>query len=235
MSGDTVVRQAADHSEVITLVAGGLIGLFTALVTVAAAAIWKWLVQPQVAIMFGSGAEHRSETETLIPAISGPPLTGPPAIFLRPKVTNIGPRFIRWVRPVARNCKVTLIGIEEYSEALDKYEPTIYVDNIALTWSCQEGDDRWMVNIYPDVPQFFDLVKFDMNTTQGPKPFYPVLKVPPLRYVNHLFTKRGTFKLTVLLTGENIQPVKKSYIFRWTGKSDDYDMYDAPPESRNLI
>lgn len=222
MSMEIDIPKASEGSQVFSILLGAFVGIGVTFITLMFKNIWSYLTRPELKINFGDGPEFRSETETEVD-VKGLKLAGPTQIYIRLMVTNHPPKTLGkmfpFVRPIAKSCRVTLIGIRKFSETSKEYESTIYVDSIPLTWSCQQDSELWRIDIYPEISQFFDLLSFDKTMTG---PFAPKLRVTPLRYSNHLFKEHGIFKFTVQITGENVRTQTKEIYFDWQGRADSY-------------
>jgi len=217
MSTETVISNAGEHSDLIPVIVGASIGVVVTIIGSFLKKSWEHLTRPNLHVTFGSGTEYQTKTQTT---------SGPLAIYLRLKVTNLPPTIfskkIPYVNPIALSCRATLVGIEKFSSETGNFEPTIYVDNISLAWSCQIPNESWAVDIYPELPQFLDLLAFEISTLGRAVPFEPKLKLTPLRYSKELFNEHGQFRFTVQITGANVATTRKSVVLNWAGKADTY-------------
>ena len=216
MSAGTPIDEATRHSDLIPVIVGAAIGLFVTIATSFLKKIWEHLARPHLEVSFGKSAEYQTKTQTS---------AGPFAMYIRLRVVNKSP--FSFIRPIARSCRATLAEIEIYSDQDRDYRPTIYVDNISLQWSCRIEEESWAVDIYPETPQYLDLLSFEIDAFGRGKlvPFEPRLKVTPLRYSNELFKEHGQFRFTVQITGENVKTVRSRVEFKWEGKSDTYSAW----------
>jgi hypothetical protein len=64
--------------------------------------------------------------------------------------------------------------------------------------------------------------------TQFPRDLDPLLAVPLAMYA-HLWNYHGTYRMTVLVSGDGVNPVSRRVIVRWNGIWDQLDASDGGP------
>lgn len=133
--------------------------------------------------------------------------------YIRLKVENTK-------RPLARACRAYLIVVEEKDEN-GLWKPTIYADSLPLAWSCQERNDaRRPIDLPYGVTQFVDVVATDSLLNN-----YFVQVAPlPFRYLGLFDDKRKTFRFTVLIAGDGVQPKTAKIEFGWKGTWNDFEV-----------
>jgi len=140
---------------------------------------------------------------------------GTNALYVRIKVINEKPR-------LARACRAYLTNIETKSGGAS-FKPTNYVDSIQLAWSCQPlGDERRPLDLPNGVSQYIDVVATDSATNT----FIPQIGPPPLRYIPLFTAQPETFRFTVQVSGDGVDPEVCRVVFVWKGKWDDIEAYE---------
>jgi hypothetical protein len=134
----------------------------------------------------------------------------------------------RWVRVRAKNrsarlakaCRVYLVGFERRGHS-GQWEATEYCDNKQLAWSSRLDDDgKWgALDLAQEAPFFADL----LSTRSVAKPFWPTVRVMPYRVVPTL-EAHGTYRFTIVLTGDNVRPAQVRIVFKWTGVWDQFEV-----------
>ncbi|BCK87752.1 hypothetical protein MIZ01_1545 [Sideroxyarcus emersonii] len=198
-------------TELSSLVIAGAIGFASAIF---AEPLRRWIFSPKLILSFEDSLDYRTRTpETATfrdPEISAVPIhSNHEAEYVRIRVINDA-------RPMAKECRAYLVGIEK-KQTNGAFEPTIYCDSIPLAWSCREEKAYESVDIPNGVAQFIDVVSVRSISDN----YRLEIKPLPHRYVGFLHDK-GTFRLTVQVSGENVKPVFIRVQFTWNGKWDDY-------------
>jgi len=188
---------------------GALIGFFAA---VFAEPLRQLIYRPKVRLEFGNTSDYRARTPEQDKRPGRPPNSVCEAYYIRIKVTNTKPA-------VAKKCRAYLVGVEKADET-GQFIPTVYCDSIPLSWACR-GDQAYdPLDLPRDVPHFVDVVSTRSISTDFQPEIWPV----PYRYVP-LFGEHGTFRLTILVSGENIKPVPIRVVFRWGGVWDKHETW----------
>ncbi len=138
------------------------------------------------------------------------------AYYIRLKVENT-------TRPLAKACRAFLIGVEEQGKN-GVWIPTIYADSLPLAWSCQERREaRKPLDLPFGVAQFVDVVATDSLFNN-----YFVQVAPlPFRYHTLFEIKPKTFRFTVLVAGDGVNPETKQIVFGWKGVWNDFEVSKA--------
>lgn len=138
------------------------------------------------------------------------------AIYIRVGVVNEN-------RRLARQCRAYLVNTEVQND-LGEFEPTIYVDSIQLAWSCRkEGKQRDAVDLPNGVSQYIDVLATDKSNNC----FRPQISPFPFRYQEVFTNTPKTFKFTVQVSGDGVDPVFTTIVFSWKGQWDDFEVYQA--------
>lgn len=120
---------------------------------------------------------------------------------------------------IAKSRAAYLVGIEK-DDGQGNFEPTIYVDSIPLAWSCR-GDLRYSeIDIPYGVSQYFDVLK---TSDRGDR-VIPQWQFDIIRYLS-LFNQKGRYRLTVLVSGDGVDPVMIKLIFDWKGQWDTFEAF----------
>jgi len=182
--------------------------------------IKKWVYGPKLELSFNTTPEFQTEThEHLeIKSIENPnkdQISYHKARYIRIKVTNTK-------SALAKGCRAYLVKVEKCHDDGNFHE-TIYCDSISLAWSCR-GDQRFLpVDIPKGVNQFVDL----LSTREISNDYKPEIQFFPYRYRN-LFKEHGTFRFTIQVSGENVNPVFIKVMFAWNGAWDQYSSKPVP-------
>jgi hypothetical protein len=140
---------------------------------------------------------------------------GSEAIYIRIKVTNEKPR-------LARACRAYLVNVETNSEATD-FVSTLYADSIQLAWSCQvPGSERNPLDLPNGVSQYVDVIA----TSKTNNTFAPQISPFPFRYHQLYSPKSETYRLTIQVSGDGIEPKVLRLIFVWKGQWDTAEAYE---------
>jgi hypothetical protein len=165
----------------------------------------QWLFRPRLALTF-TGRED-SITATRMTDGSG-------ARYVRVKVVNAK-------RRVAKSCKGFLIKVEKRSYS-GQFEDTNYVDSIQLAWSCQGGDDaRKPLDLVHGISQYLDVVA----TSETSNSFALQMSPLPLRYEPLWSSEQNTYRYTVQVSGDGVDPVQIRIVFSWKGDWQNVDAY----------
>jgi hypothetical protein len=171
------------------------------------------IYRPKLRLEFRDDPECRSLTPAIVPSRSESGQTVQSlqeAYYVRIKVTNTKAE-------VAKYCRAYLVAVEKAEEE-DKFEPTTYCDSLPLPWACR-ADAYAPADLPQDVPHFVDVLSANSLSPE----FEPKVQLVPLRYVS-LFREHGTFRFTVMVSGENVKPVSIRIVFRWDGHWDTFQV-----------
>jgi len=137
------------------------------------------------------------------------------AHYIRVKVFNTR-------KAVAKSCRAYLIDVEKFNKDENAFESTIYCDSIRLNWSCQGKLDRGTgsLDLPNGVSQFVDVV-----ATRSDHPLFEMQMYPQLNRYAHLFSEKGIFQFTILVTANRVKPKKIRIIFEWTGVWSEFKAY----------
>lgn len=195
---------AASSMQLITPILSFALGFISA---VFAEPLRQWLFRPRLKLTF-TGRED-CVTATRMTDGSG-------ARYVRIRVVNVR-------RRVAKSCKGFLIKIEKLS-ASGQFHDTHYVDSIQLAWSCQGRDDaRKPLDLVHGISQYLDVVA----TSEVSDSFALQISPLPLRYESLWSTVPSTYRYTVQVSGDGVDPVQIKIVFSWKGNWQDVDAYYA--------
>jgi len=176
-----------------TTLAAFLGGFFTAIF---AEPFRRWIFRPRLALEFTNADHFLSRTREQ---------GGHEAIYLRVKVTNRK-------SALAKSCRAYLVNIERRGSS-GAWESTEYCESAQLAWSAR-GDGKYTALDLPkDVPHFIDILS---TREADPSKFIPTIEVMLLRYVS-LIQTHGTYRLTIAVSGDGVQPAWIKLSFRWSG------------------
>lgn len=131
------------------------------------------------------------------------------AQYIRVKASNLKAR-------IAKSCRAYLIGFD-HQGLTGSWEPTGYSECLQLAWSALPCVSHDALDLLQHVPIFVDVV----STRQTATSFAPALAFTPYRY-QHWFSTPGTYRFTILVTGDNIKPARLSISFKWAGVWDQF-------------
>jgi hypothetical protein len=182
-----------------TFVSGAAVAVF-------AEPLRRWIYRPKLQLEFGSSPEYLARTdEGIAPNLHE-------AIYIRVKVTNTK-------SAIAKSCRAYLVAIEKEGEA-DEFKPTIYCDSIPIAWACRDENEKYgAVDLPKGVAQFIDVI-----STRDAQPMGVHIKFCPYRYAK-IYQEPGTYRFTIQVSGENVEPVFIKVVFSWTGTWDKYAAY----------
>jgi hypothetical protein len=187
--------------EIIAFLSGFIIALF-------ADPLRQWLFRANVTLEFINAEHFVTRTKETIKGRDTPPYE---ASYVRIKATNRSPR-------LAKNCRAYLVNIEQFGRSGD-WESTDYCESMQLAWSARGDGGYIALDLPAQVPHFIDVVSTRETSTQFLPAIDPILQ----RYLT-LLKSTGTFRFTVLLSGENVRPVQIRLSFKWTGKWDEFEV-----------
>ena len=137
------------------------------------------------------------------------------ACYIRVKVSNKSKRNV-----MARDCSAYLIGVEKQNSQ-GEFCSTNYCDSIPLAWSCQGNTDRYkLMDVPTGVNQYIDVIE----TTSDSDIFQLQLQTMPFRYSEGLLKEKGTFRFTVQVSAQNIDPIAIKFEFSWDGQWDGFEV-----------
>jgi hypothetical protein len=174
-------------------------GFFTALV---ADPLRQWLFRPTLALEFANADHFIAQT-----AEAG----GHQAKYVRVKVTNRGP----WL---AKSCRAYLVNIERRGQG-GAWEATEYCESLQLAWSGRGDGAHGALDLPVGVPHFVDVV----SMREIAKSFLLSTPLILMRY-QALLASTGTFRLSVLISGENVRPTSLRLVFTWSGAWDAFQV-----------
>jgi hypothetical protein len=170
-------------------------GFFTALF---AEPLRRWLWAPRLKLTFGTSQHFLTRTPEVSP-------TGQyESLFVRVKAVNKR-------AALAKGCRAYLVNIERKG-ASGQFEPTEYCESLQLAWASQADQSFTAFDLPRGVPHFVDI----MSTRPTSPAFAPATKVTPFRYTQMLQTP-GTYRFTVVVSGDGVQPATIRPTVSWTG------------------
>jgi hypothetical protein len=159
-----------------------------------------WLLRPKLRVSFTGLEDCITKTPTT---------AGSGAVYVRLKVVN---RSLR----IARSCRPFLVKVESRSGPTD-FKDTIYADSIQLAWACQvPASQRAPMDLVHGVSQYIDVIA----TSELDNNFVPQIAPFPLRYGPVFPTTPQTYRLTVQVSGDGMDPQRFRLIFEWQGSWD---------------
>jgi hypothetical protein len=119
---------------------------------------------------------------------------------------------------LARDCRAFLVNIEKKGED-NEFHPTVYYDSIQAQWACRSGQGFSGIDLPRGMNQFIDVIgSIKDNPNVDPK-------IDSKIFMHRsLFSEIGTFRYTIQVSGNELNPVKIKFIFKWNGKWDDFDV-----------
>jgi hypothetical protein len=167
----------------------------------------QWLLRPRIALTFTGREDCITATRTT---------NGSGARYVRVKVVNAK-------RRVAKSCKGYLVQVEKLS-ASGQFEDTKYVDSIQLAWSCQVAEDaRKPLDLVHGISQYLDVVA----TAESSNSFALQISPLPLRYEPLWNIAPSTYRYTLQVSGDGVDPVQIKIVFSWKGDWQNVDAYLA--------
>jgi hypothetical protein len=130
------------------------------------------------------------------------------SFYARLCVTNVKPR-------IAERCRAYLAKVEK--EVNGTFIDTGFRDSMPLIWSYDSAAD--FIELPFRVPRHVDVVKIEPNWIGiEPQIWSPSGNVLSLDMYQHIFATRGKFRLTVLITANEIKPRAKVIDVNWDGR-----------------
>jgi len=126
--------------------------------------------------------------------------------FIRVRVRNIE-------QYLARSCRAFLVDIEKQNEQ-GVFEQTHYYDSIQLKWASETQYPWHEIDLPYGVNKYIDVIE----TRSDSNSFYPCTEFLSSRLGEELLTQPGTFRLTILVTGDALDPQAAKLIFWWGGE-----------------
>ncbi len=137
------------------------------------------------------------------------------AVYVRVRVRNKKPK-------LARACRAYLVNIEA-KNATGGFEPTAYVESIQLAWSCRMvGNERDAMDIPNGVSQYIDVVA----TSSISSHFAIQISPFPVRYKALHSPEPKTYRYTIQVAGDGVEPKTLKLVFVWKGRWDDVEAYE---------
>ena len=162
--------------------------------------------RPELELGFSGREDSITKTETV---------GGSQAVYVRVQVRNTKPK-------LARACRAYLVNIETKS-ATGEFEPTAYVESIQLAWSCRmPGNERDAIDIPNGVSQYIDVV-----ATSSISSHFAIQIAPfPVRYNVLQSPIPQTYRYTIQVAGDGVEPKVLKLVFVWKGKWDDVEAHE---------
>ena len=167
-----------------------------AVLAVCAEPLRKWLFKPKLSMSFN---EAESCVVQAVTAMESGQIVSS-ACYVRVQVHNRG-------RRTTKNCRPFLARIERLGHGTSK---TVHQDALPLNWSFT--GQRPM-----DVPPGMYFHVDVLEATEEHAHFVPCVKPIPKFWAGELSVP-GTYRLTIMLSAEDIQPKVLSLLVTWTGK-----------------
>jgi hypothetical protein len=184
-------------SILLTFVAGFLTAIF-------AEPLRLWIYRPVLNLQFDNNDHCVAKTD------EGSPPTHR-AHYIRVKATNRSSR-------LAKGCRAYLVAIDRRGPT-GSWNSTDYCEALPLAWSARPDVEHGVLDLPKDIPHFVDV----LSTREVAPSFRPEIVFTPYR-IQHLFSSPGTYRFTILVTGDALKPAKLSISFKWTGVWDQYEV-----------
>lgn len=178
-------------------------GFFTALF---AEPLRRWIFHARLSLEF-KDAEHFI-TQTPEGSIAG---SRHQACYIRCKVTNAK-------SALAKSCRAYLVNVERQGSR-GNWEATSYCESMQLAWASRGDGSYTALDIPKDVPHFIDI----LSVREGSNEFRPAIQVMPFRYES-LWSTHGTYRFTVIVSGEDVTPATLGVSLKWTGEWDKFEV-----------
>lgn len=122
-----------------------------------------------------------------------------------------------WLRRhVARGCRAYLVKVERKEGG--NFKRTNFADSLPLKWSSRrEEDSRKPLDIPRGIVQHVDIVSTHEHL---PEKMEWLADVQPLYCADLFDSREKTLRLTILVTGDEVEPVSAQFIFGWHGRWD---------------
>ena len=180
-------------------------GIFAgALIAILAEPIRRWIFRPVLHLHFGDTDDYIAPS----PRQADGKIVDD-SIYLRVGVTNSS-------TAVAKGCRAYITKIEERHSTTGGFYQATFSDSLRLFWACKPTRDEKLaaIDIPKGVRQFVDVL---FAASSQPNVFTPCVEFTPLRY-SELIGKAGTFRLTVMVAGDELLPAELKLIFTWKGQ-----------------
>lgn len=176
-------------------IVGFLGGFFTALFS---EPLRRWIYGPRLKLTFGTSQHFLTKT----PEVS--PSSQYESLYVRLKVVNVR-------AALAKGCRAYLVNVERKGPS-GEFQPTEYCESLQLAWASQADQSFAAFDLPRDVPHFVDII----STRPTSPAFALATKVTPLRYTQLLQTP-GTYRFTVVVSGDGVKPATIHPIVSWSG------------------
>lgn len=178
----------------------------------------RWLFRPELELDLDASA-GQYVTRTVESGSQG--RFGSEAYYIRFRVHNKK-------KIVATKCRAYLVNVER--EDGDVFKPTVYCDSIQLAWSARGEGTYDSIDLHNGVFQFVDVV-----STRPTLPNFSLsLFVIPNIYALTILHRTGRYRLTAVVSGENVKPKRIQIVFNWTGQWDGFEVNGCRPPHNNL-
>lgn len=167
----------------------------------------QWIFRPRLALEFKDSGHFVAKTAE---ESKSPPVRYG-ARYIRIKVTNTK-------SALAKSCKAYLANIERLGQS-GIWEATEYCESLQLRWA---GRGYEALDLPKDVPHFVDVV----STREVSKSFRLETQVTLMRYEMLLNTK-GTYRVTIVVSGDGVEPARIQLSFEWDGSWDNFEVATA--------
>jgi hypothetical protein len=158
----------------------------------------RWLYAPRLALAFGSSQYFLTRTPEVGAAGQYE------SLWVRVKVVNVR-------AALAKGCRAYLVNLERRN-ASGAFEATEYCESLQLAWSSQPEQAFAAFDLPRDVAHFVDI----MSTRPTMPAFMLATHVTPLRYAELVKTP-GTYRFTVVVSGDGVRPATIRPIVSWNG------------------
>ncbi|HEX3506448.1 MAG TPA: hypothetical protein VHU22_23940 [Xanthobacteraceae bacterium] len=203
-------------------VLAAIIGFVASLI---AEPVQRWIYGPRLLLTFENNNDaYRTKTD-MADTTTGQKTAD--AIYVRLRVENTKPR-------LAKACRAYLTRVEKRTN--DRWEDMNFRDSIQLAWSAQRGpeDGFRALDLPYGVSQFIDLVWVfsplpAVQPAHNPRHLQPCLAMPLFMHQPIWATDNANYRLTVLVSGDGVEPESHRVILEWNGVYDQIKVSDGGP------
>jgi hypothetical protein len=188
-------------SAVLAVLSGWVLALF-------AEPVHQRIFGPRLELVFKDTEHFVTHTK------EGTPDSLHEAIYVRVKVTNV-----KWA--LAKACRAYLVNVERRGSS-GQFEATEYCESLQLAWSAQTEPYR-ALDLPRHVPHFVDVV----STRDIEKDAFRLHIAVPLFRLERLWRTPGTYRFTILVSGDGVRPERIQLCFTWSDHWNDFKVSQA--------
>ncbi len=194
-------------SSILSFIGGFLSAVF-------AEPLRRWLYRPVLRLQFGTTDHFITRTP------EDNETSRHESYYLRVRAMNTR-------AALAKNCRAYLVNVE-YLGSSGAWEATTYCESMQLAWAGPGDAPYAALDLPKDVPQFINVL-----CTREDSPRFTPSIVPGMllfRYDSFL-SSPGTYRFTVIVSGDGVRPASIGLRLKWTGKWDQFEAGEVDPAS----